>query len=272
LWLADVSGMSLDWQKLPGDYLNLVTQRSYTLDEARDLINRRLLARGYTIVHHGEVLSVVKLEDLNPGMVPRVEPDELDQRDPHEFVKVSFPLDWMLAETAVGELQPMLTAHGKLNPLKTTNRLEAIDAVVNPRRNSILAHAPPDKMAIIEQAIVMLDVPTGMGESLLLSMHRMQIYRLAAIDPEPLVKTLEALGELDPRTRLEVDEEHRVIIAYATAADHVVIRALVDQLDGSGRRFDVIPLRRLAADPDQPRAGRPRGDHFGRHRGASWKT
>jgi len=34
-WLADVSGMSLDWQELPGDYLNLTTQRGYTLDEVR---------------------------------------------------------------------------------------------------------------------------------------------------------------------------------------------------------------------------------------------
>jgi type II secretory pathway component GspD/PulD (secretin) len=343
-WLADVSGMSLDWQELPGDYLNLTTQRGYTLDETRDLISRHLLARGYTLLRYEEVLSVVKLEKLNPGMVPRVEPEDLDRRDPYEFVKVSFPLDWMIAGTAVDELKPMLSPFGKLNPLAATNRIEAMDAVVNlreirdllvieqspeaeerlfeefplqyakaadvqeqlmgllgieskskpsapmspqqiqqmqqmqeqarqqaqqqqqkggpqpkkeeppvnlvvnPRRNSILVQAPPDKMAIIRQAVEALDVPAGPEESLLLSMHRMQIYRLAAIDPEPLVKTLEALGDLDPKTRLEVDKVNRAIIAYAPAVDHVMIRALVDQLDGSGRRFEVIPLRRLEAD------------------------
>ena len=42
-WLAQISGMSLDWQELPADYLNLATQRSYTIEEARDLINRHLL-------------------------------------------------------------------------------------------------------------------------------------------------------------------------------------------------------------------------------------
>ena len=86
-WLAEVSGMSLDWQQIPGDYLNLTTQRSYDVDEARDLINRHLLARGYTLLRHGEVLSVVKLEKLNPGMVPRVDAEALDERDKHEFVK-----------------------------------------------------------------------------------------------------------------------------------------------------------------------------------------
>jgi len=100
-WLALISKMSLDWQELPGDYLNLTTERSYTVPETRDLINRHLLARGYTLLSQGEVLSVVKIEKLDPGMVPRVEPEELAERDPHEYVKVSFPLDWLLAETAV---------------------------------------------------------------------------------------------------------------------------------------------------------------------------
>ncbi|MFY7874867.1 MAG: hypothetical protein ACOVQM_05430, partial [Pirellula sp.] len=49
-WLAEVSGMSLDWQELPGDYLNIATQRKHTLDEARDLFNRHLLARGFTML------------------------------------------------------------------------------------------------------------------------------------------------------------------------------------------------------------------------------
>ncbi len=343
-WLAEVSEMSLDWQELPGDYLNLSTQRSYTVEEARDLINRHLLARGYSLVRQGEILSVANLEKLDPAMVPRVEAAELAERDLHEFVKVSFPLDWLVAERAVEELKPMLSPHGRLTALSSTNRLEAMDAVrnlreiarvladeqssagqerlvrefplqyvraddvrdqlfellgvekpaspsapttpeqmqqqqammraqmeqqarqqqggaappkpkepevslvVSPRRNSIVASAPPDKMAIIEQAVRILDVPVGRGESLLASMSRMQIYRLAAIDPEPLVKTLEEIGGLDPTTRLEVDKRNRAIIAHATLADHVTIRAVVEKLDGSGRRFEVIPLRRLAAD------------------------
>ncbi|MGN6545431.1 MAG: hypothetical protein ACTHK7_10320, partial [Aureliella sp.] len=57
-WLADVSDLSLDWQELPGDYLNLATQRPYSLVETRDTINRHLLARGFTLLEHEGVLSV----------------------------------------------------------------------------------------------------------------------------------------------------------------------------------------------------------------------
>jgi hypothetical protein len=91
-WLADVSGMSLDWQQLPGDYLNLTTPRPYTVRETRDLINRHLLARGFTLLTHGETLSVVNCRELNPALVPRIEADELEEHDPHEFVKISLDL------------------------------------------------------------------------------------------------------------------------------------------------------------------------------------
>ncbi len=48
----------LDRQELPGGYLNLVTQREYTVPEARNLINRHLLARGYTPLLRGELMTV----------------------------------------------------------------------------------------------------------------------------------------------------------------------------------------------------------------------
>ena len=58
-WLAEKSGMSLDWQELPGDYLNLtMTQRSYTIREVRNMINRHLLVRGYTLLCQDETLTV----------------------------------------------------------------------------------------------------------------------------------------------------------------------------------------------------------------------
>jgi len=347
-WLATVSGLSLDWQELPGDYLNLLTQRSYTVQEARDLVNRHLLARGYTLLVVAEVMTVVKIENINAALVPRVEPEDLARRLPHEYVKVSFPLDWLIAESAVDELKPMLSPNGKLTALKSTNRLEALDAaanlrelyevlkreqsvtsqerlvrefvlvyaratdvseqlkgllgldtksrgpqmpmspqqmemmqqqqqqmmmqmqeqqqqggrpampgrkaeatvnlVVNLRRNSVLVHAPPDKLAIIAKAVEVIDVPLDRDQSLLLNVNRMQVYRLAQLDPESLIRTLQDSGDLDPTTRLEPDRKNKAIIAYGPLADHLVIRTLVDKLDGSGRQFEVVRLRRLEAD------------------------
>src|SRR5579872_1677311 len=145
-WLAKISNLSLDWQEVPGDFLNLRTQRSYTVDEARDLVNRHLLDRGYTLLKHGEVLSVVNTKKLDPSLVPRVAPGDLDERDPHEFVKVSFALDSLTAETATEELKPMLSPNGKLSGLKATNRIEALDAVINLREiRDVLAHEQSNK-------------------------------------------------------------------------------------------------------------------------------
>jgi hypothetical protein len=132
-WLADASAMSLDWQELPGDALNLSTQRPYKIEELRDLINRHLLARGFTMLRNDETLTVVNIKKLDAGLVPRIEPEELGRRMPHEFVKVSFPLEWLVAEGAVEELKPMLSPNGKLTALRSSNRLEAMDAVINLR-------------------------------------------------------------------------------------------------------------------------------------------
>ncbi len=335
-WLADVSALSLDWQDLPGDYLNLTTQRSYTLPEARDIINQHLLARGYTMLLDGETLRVVEIKKLNKAMIPRVAPADLVSRQPHEFVRTSFRLEWLVAADAVTELKPMLSEHGNLYQLASTNRLEAVDTVgnlraihellqeeqsdqgeeglvrhfkirhrraadvmalvqqlmginpdnpaqplssaqmkqiqkaiataqksaagqvartpipttlvLNQRENSILATAEPDKLKQIEQAIKELDVPTPAEEALLGNMNRMKIYRLNTYDPEPLVKLLVDLGQLDPRTKLEADKANRSIMAYASLADHLLISTLIEKVDGSTRKFEVIQLQKLDAE------------------------
>lgn len=360
-WYAEISGRSVDWQELPGDYLNIATQRGYTADEVGELLNRLLLARGFTMLPQDEFINVVKCEELSASLVPRVRPEDLTDLGDYEFVRVLFELDWMLAEAATAELEPMLSKNGKLYALKTTNRIEAMDAVcnlreiyrllqeeqksddeesrlvrefilkyaradevkelltqfvgsdsgtramtagmspqelakqqqqmmqmqmqmqqqmarmrstpsspsssrsrtrtptmpsqqapvrimVNPRRNSVLVQAPPDKMATIADAIRLIDVPEQGAQSLQAYLGRMQVYRLAQLDPAKLVETLTQLGGLDPTTRLEVDEANRAIIAYASPADHHTIRMTVEKLDSSARHVEVIPLRRLAAD------------------------
>ncbi len=341
-WYADIASLSLDWQEIPGDYLNLRTQRSYSVAEIRDVLNRHLMDRGYTLLRSGEVLIVANLKKLDPALVPRVLPEDLENLEPHEFVKTSFKLDWLIAEPTAEELKPLLSPNGKIWALKATNRIEALDAVanlraiqlvlgdeqsghgqerlvrefrlkytraeevydlllgllgkekpkkdegpmdprkmmqmqqqmmqmqqmnqnnpggkppapkpgeihlvVNRRENSILVNGPPDQVAIVEQAVKQLDVAKLDEHSLLQNPNRMQIYRLASIDPEPLAETLNEIGNLDPETQLRVDKKNRSIIAYATLADHVTIRAMITKLDGSDRRFEVIRLRKLEAD------------------------
>jgi type II secretory pathway component GspD/PulD (secretin) len=343
-WIADISGMSLDWQELPEGYLNLITQKKYDVAEARDLINRHLLARGYTMLFQDEVISVFKIDSINSGMVPRVEPEELADRQPYEFVKVSFPLDWLLATETAEELKPMCSSNGKLTPLQATNRLEAMDAVLNlrqvyevlmqeqsdsgqdrlvrefvlkhtsarevvehlnkllgiesksaapkmpmdpqqmeamrrqaqmeaemakntqgkgpapakqkaeiyllanERKNSVVVNAPPDKMAVIAQAVEILDVSTVPEMSIIENINRIQVYRLENAEPAAVVKMIQDMGSLDHTSHLEVDKENNAIIASATLVDHVTIRTLVDRLDRGGRQSLILPLKNLRAE------------------------
>jgi type II secretory pathway component GspD/PulD (secretin) len=132
-WLSDASALSLDWQELPGDSLNLITTREYTMEQARDLINRHLLMRGFTMIVNGEVMSIMRTKDLNPAMVARVTPKDLESLSEHTICKVSFNLDWLVADEAVEELKPMLSSAGQIHKLSKTNRLEILDTAISLR-------------------------------------------------------------------------------------------------------------------------------------------
>jgi len=348
-WLANISSCSLDWQELPNDYLNLTTQKSYSLDEVRDLVNRHLHARGYTLLLGDGILSVFKIEKLDPSLVPRIIEDNLYDRKPYDFVKVSFELpEGMEVDKAKEDVKQVLSPHAKVFPLMTTRRLLVIDAVANQRlvsallneerafvdgldkprvfhlqharadkvveaiyvlfgldpksrpsqmdlqvqqqklqlmtqmqqqgkdvsrmlqpdgpkiylavnrqTNSILANAPPELMPTIERAVKALDVPAGGSAAASTSEAaaeddgslRLEKYQLVTIDPSALQLALEEIGNLDPRTQLQVDTKSKTLFARATEADHEKIGAMRDQLDGTGRQLKVIWLpRRLPAD------------------------
>lgn len=132
-WLSDASALSLDWQELPGDSLNLITTHEYTMEQARDLINRHLLMRGFTMIVNGEIMSIMRTKDLNPAMVARVTPRDLETVPDHTICKVSFNLDWLVADEAVEELKPMLSSAGQIHKLSKTNRLEILDTAISLR-------------------------------------------------------------------------------------------------------------------------------------------
>ena len=341
-WLAEASNLSLDWQELPSDYLNIATQRKYTLEEARDLFNRHLLARGYTMLELDGMIQVVKTAGINVALVPKIPPEALPTLPPNRFVRTSFSLSTLMARDVVKEFEPLISSNGKLNALESTNRLEAMDSaanlaeiyrvldeeqsenaqaglarefelefvraseakeqlssfigvddkssskrpttpqelmmqqqqmqmqmqqqqqqgkqpalpnkpseiyiVANVRRNSIIAHAPPNKMAVIAAFIKRIDVPNDSAANLQRMETRMRVFRLTSLDPKQLVASMIAMDALEPTTKLEVDEKNKAIIAYASLGDQLLIQQTIDRLDGSARDVEVIQLRRLRAE------------------------
>ncbi len=145
-WLATARKLNLDWQNLPEGTLNLSSTKQYSIEEAEDVINMQLLARGFTLLTRGEVLRLAPLENIDITLVPKVDAVQLAELPRHQFVRVSFPLDWMIADEAATEFKPLISPYGKLFPMASSNRLEAMDAVVNLRElHRLLTRAEADE-------------------------------------------------------------------------------------------------------------------------------
>jgi aspartate ammonia-lyase len=97
------------------------------------------------MLHQDEFLIVMKCEQLSAGLVPQVAPEKLDSLRPHEYVRVLFELDWILADDVAEELEPLLSKNGKIFAMSSTNRIEAMDAVVNLQQiNEVLQQEQSD--------------------------------------------------------------------------------------------------------------------------------
>ena len=139
---ADAAGFTLDWLELPADFLNLTTRRSYTLSQAHDILNRHLLTRGFTMIAKEELLTVVKISNLDPSLVPKAAPDDLEDYSPHDFVRVRFELPKSMdAAKAAEDVKILLSPNAKVQPLLATKRLLVIDIVQNLRSVRDLLYA-----------------------------------------------------------------------------------------------------------------------------------
>jgi type II secretory pathway component GspD/PulD (secretin) len=130
-WVADVSGLALDWQELPADLLSIATPGKMSLIQTRDMLNRHLLARGFTILEFPGVLQVVKTKEINGSLVPRVEPSELDSLPANRFIRTTYKLDSLIAKDLIEELKSLISPNGSIRALSKTNRLEAMDTAAN---------------------------------------------------------------------------------------------------------------------------------------------
>jgi type II secretory pathway component GspD/PulD (secretin) len=248
-WYAGVAGKSFDWQELPGDFLNLSTQRPYTLEETRDLLNSLLMARGFTMIQRGDVLSVVKIDKLDPSFVPRVEADALDDHPPHDIVRTRFPLPpEMDPAKAVEDAKLLLSPTAKVTPLLATRQLQIIDAVGNLRdvrdlingeqlksledvrpRTFDIQHRRADYIA--DQVMIVLGLDPAARKNpmeLQLEQQRMQLMMQMQQRGADVSKMLKQDG---PKVFIAVDKLRNVMLVNAPDAEMKIIERTVDQFD-----------------------------------------
>ena len=248
-WFAGVAGYSLDWQELPADLLNLSTQRPYTIAETRDLLNQTLLPRGFTMILHDDVLSVVKIDKLDPSLVPRVEPDDLDEHSPHDFARTRFPLpDTMDPAKAVEDVKAMLTPTAKVTPLLASKQLQVIDAVANLRdvrdllygeqleaskdvrpKPFLIRHRRADYVA--DQVMIVLGLDPSSRKSpmeLQLEQQRMQLMMQMQGKGTDVSKMLKQDG---PPVFIAVDKQRNAILVNAPPAEMALVERTVAEFD-----------------------------------------
>lgn len=123
-----------------------------------------------------------------------------------------------------------------------------ISIVANTRQNSILIKAPPDRVAVATEFLKRIDVPGATMASLADVQSRVEVFRLVSLDPEKLIEIVQEMNVLEPSTNIRVDSENRALIVSGSAADRFIIQQIITRLDGSGRKFEVLQLRRLEAN------------------------
>ena len=149
-WLAQQSGLSLAIETLPVGSFTYRDDRTYTLDEALDLLNSYLLTKGYTLIRRERILLVVDVENPIPEeLVTLVTTEELDKRGRFELVKCLFPLARMKAEDAAAMIKDFIGPQGKVIPF--------------PKARQILVTETAGKLRTIRDMISRVEDPASGG-------------------------------------------------------------------------------------------------------------
>ncbi|HVT27381.1 MAG TPA: secretin N-terminal domain-containing protein, partial [Lacipirellulaceae bacterium] len=237
-WLASLSKCTLDWQELPNDYLNLTTDRAYPLDEVQDRINRALQARGFTSIKAKDVLSVFKIDKIDPSLVPRAEEEKLYDLKPYDFAKVSFELPTgMEVDKAKDEVKQVLSPTAKVFPLVSSHRLLIMDSVANLRGVSELLNTErmvEDGRIVPKEFVLKYARPQQVIDVL---------YMMVGVDPNAkpaqpnpqmqqqqmqMMQQMQARGQNVPN--LMQKSEPKVYLAYNRQRNSVLVNAPPEQM------------------------------------------
>ncbi|MDM4016889.1 secretin N-terminal domain-containing protein [Roseiconus lacunae] len=140
-WLATEGDLSLQIDRYPPGTVSFIDRtRTYTLNEALDLLNRLLLDRGHALVRRGRMLFLIDLEMENANkliseLAELVSPGNLEDRGKSDIVTSVFPLGSMTPDEARTQLPELIGPWGRVIILdsarqaKITERAEKLIAI-----------------------------------------------------------------------------------------------------------------------------------------------
>jgi type II secretory pathway component GspD/PulD (secretin) len=141
-WLSDQTGMPVSISSAkPTGTLTFINPhadgppKQYSLAQVIDILNGELLKQKLILVRRARTFSIEPADErIDPAVLPRISPAELDQYGDTELVSVIFPLTSLVAEDFAGEVKEMLGPFGTVVSLGHANKLVVQDTAANLKR------------------------------------------------------------------------------------------------------------------------------------------
>ncbi|HEY1189648.1 MAG TPA: secretin N-terminal domain-containing protein, partial [Gemmata sp.] len=132
-WYAKASGLTLITAVRPTGQVTIASgNRALTLGEVTDLINDALLPKKHLLIRRGGAFTVVAADEkIDPALVPRIAPKDLEQRGRTELVQVIIPVPQGAVAGLVPEVKKMLGPLGSVVALRQPSAVLVQDAAAN---------------------------------------------------------------------------------------------------------------------------------------------
>jgi type II secretion system protein D len=137
-WFSKASGQAMIGGEVPPGsftYISPDPSRKYTIPEIVDILNDALQAQNYTLIRHARSFSIMPADKpIDPGQLPRVSVENLDQYGDSELLSVSIPLTSLSAEDLAPQVEKLVGPFGKVAGISQPNQLVIQDTGRNLRR------------------------------------------------------------------------------------------------------------------------------------------
>ena len=231
-WLAEISAAALRCELAPAGYVDFLVTEPTPVPEIRDGLNRMLLSQGYTLVRNGEVLTLLSLRSLNVETVPRATVRDLDDLGHYEFATVAFDLRSLTAPQVAADLRATLGRNGRIECMRSMNRLLVMDTGENLRhmRDLLTEEQAQVKNASAFRVFPLRYVRADDAAETLRKVLGLESPDARAQTPGRLVHPAERASQT-PRPTLAVDARRNAILVSAPTDRIGVAERAVEFLD-----------------------------------------
>lgn len=127
-WFASQADLALVMNEVPPGTFTYSDAKNHSPTQAIDLLNSVLQSKGFTLVRREKMLIVAQISSGLPyDLVPKVLPEDLNNRGRFEYVSVLFPLQGRAVEQVSQEVSAFLGPNARATPLPTTGQLMVVD-------------------------------------------------------------------------------------------------------------------------------------------------